>query len=198
MNPISHFFVGWVSLERLLPSRRDKALVCLSGLAPDLDGIGIVGDFFTRQFGYVHTDYYQQFHRIYGHGLPAALLIALVVAALSRNRARSAALAFAAVHLHLLCDLLGSRGSSPEDIWPIYYLAPFSLQPQWWVAFQWPLVGWQNLSISAILMAAVMWRAVNLGYSPVMLFSARADVIFVEVLRKWRASLLRCLERSEL
>ena len=59
------------------------------------------------------------------------MVIALVVAALSQKRAHSAALAIVAVHLHFLCDLFGSRSSSPEDIWPIYYLAPFSLHPQW-------------------------------------------------------------------
>ena len=196
MNPITHFLVGWVTLERLLPSRRDKALVCFSGLAPDLDGLGIVVDFATRSFGYAHTDYYQQFHRIYGHGLPAALSIAFVVAALARRRALSASLAFVAVHLHFICDLLGSRGSTAEDIWPIYYLAPFSLQPEWSLAFQWPLVGWQNLTISALLIALVMWRSSYSGYSPVALFSVRADSVFVDVVRAWRASIRRALTRG--
>lgn len=186
MNPITHFLVGWTALERWLPSRRDKALVCCSGVVPDLDGLGIVVDFATRCLGYPPTDYYQQFHRIYGHGVPAALLVTALVGLSARDKRRSAALAFVAVHLHFLCDLLGSRGSGADDIWPIYYLAPFTTWPAWSFPYQWPLVGWQNLTISALLMGIAMWRATGVGYSPVALVSVRADAVFVAVVRGWR------------
>ena len=82
MSPITHFLVGWTALEFYQVSRRDKALVALAGIAPDLDGLGIVVDFATRTLGLPETDYYQTFHRVYGHGLAAALLIAAVAAAL--------------------------------------------------------------------------------------------------------------------
>lgn len=196
MNPITHFLVGWTALERLLPSRRDKALVCFSGLAPDLDGLGIVVDAFTRVAGLSETDLYQQFHRVYGHGLPAAWVIAIAVALCARLRTRTALWSLVAVHLHFVCDLLGSRGSTPEDIWPIYYLAPISMHPQWSLSFQWPLVGWQNLVISALLMLIAVERATRTGYAPVVVFSARADAVFVGVLRGWRASLRRLFRRS--
>ena len=100
MSPITHFLVGWTALERAVPARRDKALVSLAGVAPDLDGLGIVFDFATRRLGMPETDYYQAYHRIYGHGLPAAFVIAAVCAALATRgqRAVVALCAFAAVH----------------------------------------------------------------------------------------------------
>src|SRR5205814_5169912 len=105
---------------------RDRALVAWIGLAPDLDGLGIVVDFATRLLGLPETDYYQRFHRVYGHGLAAAIVLSAAAALLADAKLRAGIAAFASVHLHFLCDLLGSRGSGPEDFWPISYLAPFS------------------------------------------------------------------------
>lgn len=185
MNPITHFFVGWVALEQLLRSNRDKALVCLSGVAPDLDGIGIVVDFGTRNLGLTETNLYQDYHRLIGHGLPAALFIAAVACAFAGQRARVALLAFVAVHLHFACDILGSRGTTAEDIWPITYLAPLASSPVLAWSGQWPLVGWQNLLISACLMLLIMWRGTKTGYSPLALISTKGDHEFIAVLRKW-------------
>ena len=191
MSPITHFLVGWTALERALPSRRGKALVALAGVAPDLDGLGIVVDFATRTLGLPETDYYQAYHRIYGHGLAAALVIAAVCAALATRgqRAWVALWAFVAVHLHFLCDVLGSRGSGAEDLWGIYYLAPFSLGHEITWSGQWPLVGWQNMAITAALLLIVAARATRTGYSPLAIFSERADAAFVLTLKNWRARL---------
>lgn len=186
MSPITHFLVGWVGLERLQASPRDKALVVLAGLAPDLDGLGIVVDFATRALGLPETDYYQSLHRLYGHGLPAVVIIAAVAGALGVRRFGAAFWAFVSVHLHFLCDLLGSRGSTVEDIWGIYYFAPFTTAYELSWSGQWPLVGWQNMALSAALLGIVMARATTLGYSPVGLLSERADAVFVVTLRAWR------------
>jgi inner membrane protein len=189
VNPITHFLVGWVALETRVVATRDKALVCLAGVASDLDGLGIIVDFATRTLGLAPTSYYQDWHRMLGHGLPAALAITLLVAACARDRLRGAALAFVAVHLHILCDVLGSRGTTTEDLWPIHYLEPVAagLDAVW--SGQWPLVGWQNTLITAALLGVTMWRAAARGYSPVGLASPRADDVFVAVIRKWRGRL---------
>jgi inner membrane protein len=186
MSPITHFLVGWVALERLRVNPRDKALVVLAGLAPDLDGLGIVVDFTTRALGLLETDYYQSLHRMYGHGLPAAIVFAAIAGAFGVQRLGVALLAFVSVHLHFLGDLLGSRGTTAEDLWGIYYFAPFSTAFELSWAGQWPLVGWQNMAISAVLLGIVMLRASRLGYSPVGLLSQRADAAFVATLRRWR------------
>ena len=197
MSPITHFMVGWVALERFQASNRDKALVVCAGLAPDLDGLGIVVDFATRTLGLPETDYYQSFHRMYGHGLPAALLLSAIVAMFGVNRMRVALCAFLAIHLHLLCDLVGSRGAGAEDIWGVFYLAP--LFPGFELSWreQWPLIGWQNMLISALLLAIIMARATRTGYSPLALVSARADRAFVATLRNWRARLARIRKSTD-
>lgn len=184
MSPITHFLASWTLLERTQLTRRDGALVALVGMAPDLDGLGIVVDFATRTLGLPETDYYQEFHRRYGHGLPAAIFFSCVVAAFADNRWRAATGAFISVHLHFLGDVLGSRGTTIHDNWPITYFAPFSDEFVIRWSGQWPLVGWQNTLITFAFIVATMALAVRYGYSPVRLFSTKADVIFVATLRQ--------------
>lgn len=186
MSPITHFLVGWTALEKAVPERRDKAIVAIAGVLPDLDGLGIVIDFATRTLGLPETDYYQTFHRLYGHGLAAALVFALVAFAAAHRRLLTAALSFVAVHLHFACDLLGSRGNGPDDIWSIWYFAPFSTAHEIAWTGQWPLVGWQNMLITAVLIGLVLERAARRGYSPLLMLSPRADRELVAVVRKWR------------
>jgi inner membrane protein len=94
-----------------------------------------------------------------------------------------------AVHLHFLCDVLGSRGATAEDIWGIYYFAPFSLAHEIAWKGQWELVSWQNTAVSAALLLVIMVRAAARGYSPVGLVSKRADAVFVATLRDWKRRL---------
>ena len=92
------------------------------------------------------------------------------------------------VHLHLLQDLLGSRGSGATDIWPIHYLEPLSKELTFAWSGQWALASWQNTTITVVLMVYVLALAVRRGYSPVGLFSTRGDAAFVETLRRrWRS-----------
>ena len=101
-----------------------------------------------------------------------------------RRRMLAAVGAFLAVHLHLLCDLAGSRGPSPGDVWPIHYLAPFSerLTVSW--PGQWPLNGWPNVLLTIVLIGVVLMQTARNGVSPVSLFSRRADAAFVAAVRK--------------
>ena len=140
-------------------------------------------DFATRLFGLPETNYYQEFHRIYGHTLPAALGFTALVWAFAEHRTRAALAAFASVHLHFGCDLIGSRGGDPEDIWPILYLSPFSdaLTIAW--SGQWQLVSWQNTAITSVLLGIAGAMALRRGYSPVSLFSRKADAAVVNALR---------------
>src|SRR4051812_43952707 len=94
---------------------------------------------------------------------------------------------FAAVHLHLLCDFVGSRGPSPEDIWPIAYFAPFSNFGTIRWAHQWPLDAWPNFAFTVVLVGYVFVRAARSGYSPVAMFSSGAERVFVETVQnRWR------------
>lgn len=196
MSPITHFLVSWVGLERFLTHQRDKALVVAAGLIPDVDGLGIVVDFANRLAGWAETNYYQSFHRMYGHGLPAALLIVVLAALLGVRKSSVALWALVSFHLHLLCDLIGARGSTPEDLWGIYYLGPLVTTHELRWAGQWPLVGWQNTLITVVLLSLLMVRAANLGYSPVGWLSQRMDQEFIATLRQWKTRLLGALNEQ--
>ena len=184
MSPITHLLVGWTTLERTQPTDRDKTLVVLAGLAPDLDGLGIIVDFATRTFGLAETNYYQEFHRVYGHGLPAAVVIGAVVAGMAASRWRAAMGAFIAVHLHFVCDILGSRGKGEEDIWGIAYLSPLADKPVFEWSGQWELISWQNTLVTVVLLAWMFARAIRTGYTPLRLVSKVADAKVVAALRK--------------
>lgn len=189
MSPITHFLAGWVCFEPSLRNNRDRAIVCLAGIIPDIDGIGIVVDFITRLLGLPETNFYQSWHRLYGHGIAAALFFTLLASAIGIDKIRVAITTFLNIHLHFLCDLIGSRGSTPEDLWGLYYLGPFNTSHEIVWHGQWQLVGWQNTTISIILMIIILERASRKGYSPLGLISKRADNVFIAVLRKWRYQL---------
>jgi hypothetical protein len=89
-------------------------------------------------------------------------------------------------HLHLLCDLVGSRGPTVGDLWPICYSEPLFRHPIWFWKHQWRLDGWQNHTIFMALFVGSLWVAVKKGNSFVEVISSRMDSVFVQVLRKWR------------
>jgi hypothetical protein len=189
MSPITHFMVGWTCFGSVLGNRRDRAIVCLAGLAPDLDGVGILIDLFNQLAGLPETRFYQDWHRLYGHGITAAVAFTLLAASFAHDRGRVAIAAFLNIHLHFLCDILGSRGSTPEDLWGLYYLGPWDVTQEIVWQGQWQLVGWQNTLISIVLMGILLERACRQGYSPLGLVSQRADQVFIDVLRRWRRRL---------
>ncbi|MBI3881765.1 MAG: metal-dependent hydrolase [Verrucomicrobia bacterium] len=186
MSPITHLLASWLIAAKTTDNPRDCRLVTLAGLAPDLDGAGMLVDviraFSGSDDGFI---FYQRYHHWVGHGLPAALVITALFACFAKNRARVAVLTFAVFHLHLLFDLVGSRGPSPADLWPIYYLGPLSRSGMWLWAGQWPLDAWPNRVFSVVLFFGALALAARLGHSVVGVFNHRADVVFIGVLRGW-------------
>jgi ABC-type cobalamin transport system permease subunit len=191
MSPETHLLASWILAAKTTRSPRDCALVTLAGILPDADGLGLVLDVAWRLLGLRPTAYYQEYHHVLLHGAPGALLIAGILACFARDRWRVALLALVAVHLHILCDLLGSRGPDANDFWPIYYFSPLRSHPMWLWRGQWALDAWPNHLINVALLAWALWLAPRLGHSFVGLFSRRADTLFVGILRKWRADLSR-------
>ncbi|MBI3875182.1 MAG: metal-dependent hydrolase [Verrucomicrobia bacterium] len=184
---MTHFLAGWAVANAVRLGRHDRALVTLAGVVPDADGLGIIAEIATR--GSSHPlNWFSDYHHVLGHNLGFALLTALAAFALARDRCRTTALALASFHLHLLCDLLGARGPDGEQ-WPIPYLLPFSRAWQLTWPGQWALNAWPNFVITALLIALMFRLAWRRGYSPLEMFSPRADAVFVETLRRrWPVS----------
>jgi|SRR5579862_8039653 len=185
MSPLTHLLASWIVAVKTTDNLRDRRLVTLAGVAPDLDGLGLVIDIANGSFARGGAFYYQEYHHWLTHGLPAALGCAVLLAAFGKRRGRVFWLALLTFHLHLLCDLLGSRGPDKGDLWPIYYFGPISRNPAWFWKYQWRLDGWQNTALTFALLAWAFWLAIRHGDSFVGVFNRRWDQVFVGVLRKW-------------
>ncbi len=172
-------------------------VVALAGVLPDLDGLGIVADVFNHLVRHKETACYQDFHHFLMHGALGAAVVSAALACFARRRGRVAILALLVYHLHLLCDLVGSRGPDPGDKWPIWYLAPLSRHPMWICPWQWRLDGWQNGVISIVLFVWAMAMTLQRGDSIIGVFNRRADAVFVRTLRGWRQSFRLRFEKRE-
>ncbi len=187
LSPITHLLASWtLSAFTRLP-RRDRHLVAWCGTLPDLDGLGAVVDLANRILGRAESAHYGTHHHLILHGLPAALLIPAVLALWGTRRLSVYVWGFLVIHFHLLCDLLGSRGPSPADIWPISYLSPLSSALTFSWPGQWALDGWPNVAFTLGLLGFVFARAATTGGSPLALVSHAADCAFVSAVQhRWK------------
>lgn len=167
MNPIVHAELSWLGAQRL-PERRDRLLVTLAGLSPDLDGLTLLAG----------EELYGRWHHVLTHGFASALLISGLLAAFARRRLAVFGLALAAFHLHLVCDLLGSGPG-----WPLYYFWPLS-RHEWFWDGQWDLASWQNSLIGLSATLAVLACALPYGRTVVELLSLKADAQVVAAVRR--------------
>lgn len=190
MNPETHLLASWVIGAKTTDNARDCRLVALAGILPDADGLGLLVDGLTRLMGWPKTFLYERYHHFLLHGFFGAIVIMLLLTCFARQRCRVAVLCLVVFHLHILCDLIGSRGPDPVDLWPLFYFGPFAKDPMWIWKGQMPLDAWPNRILTIFLFGWALWLAVERGYSPVGVFSSRSDRVFVEVLRKWNASLI--------
>jgi hypothetical protein len=181
MSPFTHLLASWL-VAQPLPTRRGRLLVTLAGLAPDADGLGILAQVATR--GSDHPVFwFTEYHHRLAHNVLAAAVVTALCWWWSQRDWRAAALGCLAFHLHLVCDLLGSRGLGNYQ-WPVPYLAPFSQAWQLTWTGQWPLFSWPNVTITLTLFALTLVLAWRRGFSPLELVSARADRALVETLRR--------------
>jgi len=161
---------------------RERAIVAVSGLTPDVDGLGIGVDLVTRNTAH-ETNLWGDYHHVLGHNLLLAMIVAGIGFTLARrNRWKTAALVLLVTHLHLLCDVLGGRGPDGHQ-WPIPYLWPFSTSPEWVWSGQWALNAWPNFVITAAFIVATMYLAWKKGFSPVEIISRKWDERVVATLR---------------
>jgi inner membrane protein len=190
MSPVIHLQASWIIGAYGTRDQRDCRLVAIAGLLPDADGLVLGLDLVNQWLGRPDSLFYATYHHFLFHGLLGALLTAALMAAFAKDRLRVGLLALIVFHFHLLCDLIGSRGPSPEDLWPIYYLGPFTKEPMWLWKGQWALDAWPNRLIGVIALVWSLWLAVEKGHSILGVFHRRSDGVVVAVLRRWRQRLL--------
>lgn len=181
MSPVTHFFTGWVLANCFDLDHRDRALVTLACVTPDIDGLGIIPELLTRNSAHPLLWFSLYHHSL--HRLMFALVIAATAFALAENKWKTGLLALLSFHIHLFEDVLGSRGQEGYQ-WPIPYLAPFSASLQLVWRGQWGLNAWPNILITSVLLLITLWLAWRRGFSPLEMISARADRAFVVALRR--------------
>ena len=182
MHPVSHLLVGWVLANSAGLGRRDRVLVTVAGVIPDLDGLGVIGDILTERSGHP-LDLYGTYHHVLMHNLGCGFLLALLALLAAKRKSATAALVLLSFHLHLLGDIVGSRGPDGYQ-WPIPYLLPFSDAWQLTWSHQWALKAWSNVSITLVLLAITLHWTWKRGRSPLELISIRGDEALVRTLRE--------------
>lgn len=179
MSPVTHLLVGW-TVANFADRPRDRALIMLAGVAPDLDGLGAIPEVLTA--GSANPlPWFTEYHHVLGHNVAFAATVAIIVWIWSRDW-RVMALASVSFHLHLLGDVVGARG--PDGYaWPIPYLLPFSQRGQWEWSGSWALNAWPNVLITVVLLVLTFYLAARRGFSPLEWFFPKGDKALVHAIR---------------
>jgi inner membrane protein len=180
MSPVTHFLTGWVLANCAKFEPRDRAIVTLASVVPDLDGLGIIPELLTRNSSHPLLWFSLYHHSL--HTLTFALVVAALAFALGIQKWKTGLFALLSFHLHLLEDVLGARGPDGYQ-WPIPYLKPFSSSLQLTWQGQWQLNAWPNIVITVVLLGITLWLAWRRGFSPLEMISKKLDRGFVEALR---------------
>jgi inner membrane protein len=181
MHPITHVLIGWTVANCAKLELRDRTWITVAGFVPDVDGLGVIPDILTE--GTKHPTYlYGAYHHALLHNLAFGLLLFALTWCFSRRRTLTAGLVFLSFHLHLLGDLVGSRGPDGYQ-WPIPYLAPFRDAWQLTWSHQWALKAWPNVTLTIVLLMLALHGSWKWGRSPLELVSLRADAALTKTLR---------------
>lgn len=181
MNPATHFLTGWLIANGDHLERRDRTLVTLAGVIPDADGLGILTSIASQDQG-AGLYLYGQYHHVLAHNVFFGLLLAAAGYALSKKKGPTTFLVLLSFHIHLLGDILSGRGPD-GTIWTISYLFPVLTNVQFSWSGQWELNAWPNVVITAAALLLTLYLAWLWGFSPVNIFSVKADEAVVAALR---------------
>lgn len=182
MHIATHACLSWL-LSECAPAdrfqRRDRLVITLAGIAPDLDGLGAPVEILSGGALSWFTDYH---HKLLHNGL-AALIVAILAWAWCRRDWRVGLIALLAGHLHFVCDIIGARGPDGYD-WPIPYFVPFS-DWEWRWSGQWALNAWPNIVITVVCLVIIAWLGARRGRTPVEMLHRSLDARIVAQLRNY-------------
>jgi len=186
MSPAAHGLISWWVANVRPLSRRDRLLVFLTGMAPDLDGLSIVAG----------LDAYLRWHHVVCHNLLFGLVCFALTAVLAQERRACVLLGCLSFHLHLASDYFGSGGWDGRHVhvWVLPYLYPFVggwdgptfVGPAWyWNPRQWPLSSLINVALSLVGLAGMIYTGVRLNRTWFEFVVPRFDEGFCQALRHW-------------
>jgi inner membrane protein len=170
MHVQTHIMSGWCIADLLELTPRERLFAMIAASAADVDGLGIL----------VSIDYYVRYHHVLAHNLPFGLVLAIVLAFFSMHRWKAFCLYLGLFHLHLLMDYFGSGPA-----WGFLYLWPFS-NAMTQNAHAWELASWQNVVVTAALIAWTIVIAIKSGKTPFELIAPSVDRKIVDTLRSRR------------
>lgn len=181
MNPATHFLTGWLIANVDHLERKDRALITLAGVIPDANGLGILTGIASQDQG-ACLYLYGQYHHVLAHNVFFGLLLAATGYALSKKKGLTTFLILLSFHIHLRGDILSGRGPD-GTILIIFYLFPVLTDVQFSWSGQWELNAWPNVVITAAALLLTLYLAWRRGFSPVNIFSVKADEAVVAALR---------------
>lgn len=181
MSPITHFLIGWSVATSADLKLKERILVTIAGIAPDIDGAGLIIDFLSPQSDAPYK-WWSEYHHILGHNIGFGLFLAIAAFAMSIKRCLVSCLVLISFHLHFFGDLLGAKGPDGYQ-WPIPYLLPFSNAWQWAWNGQWQLNSWQNFVVTFVFLLYMFYFAWKKGASPLEFISSKANTSAVDTLR---------------
>ena len=76
MSPVTHFLTGWAAANCAKLDRRERAIVTLACVVPDLDGVGIIPELLTRSSSHPLLWFTLYHHSL--HSLAFAVVVATV------------------------------------------------------------------------------------------------------------------------
>jgi hypothetical protein len=184
MSPGGHAFISWWTANVVSLSRRDRLLVLLGGILPDVDGLSVL-------FGW---EAFLNYHHLVAHNLAVGLLWLAVAAITADQRGRCLVLVLCNWHLHLACDYFGSGGYD-GSVWVLPYFYPLLgshgtdgifVGPDWyWNPWQWQLRAWPNLLIVVIAGLGWLYIAVRLDRTWFEFIWPAMDRELCRTLRRW-------------
>jgi hypothetical protein len=101
MNPISHFLITWNISAITSKEKRDRILITLGGVLPDIDGLGIVLDLFLKKQGGKWL-FYSEYHHYFAHNIGMAIIGSLVTFLIATRKLATVLLFLLVFHIHLL------------------------------------------------------------------------------------------------
>lgn len=143
----------------------------VAAVIPDVDGLGVIPQVLTANSAHPLMWFSRYHHSL--HTLVFAIVVAFAGFAIAKRKWMTSLLVLLSFHLHLVEDIMGSRGPDGYH-WPIPYLKPFSPVEIAWHG-QWALNAWPNAAITAVLIIVSLWLARERGFSFMEMFSRKAD-----------------------